>query len=256
MSFKKDFLFVYENEHGKNVQKKLGLKRLLENIQQKKFEFLHGFNTCMNECLNNFKLAGGLTQKKLNQWQTWDARVQFKISQFNTGSELAMDRLLAKLKIPLQERLREVLRSNDREKKKRQVITSSHIYKKRLNELNRIKISKRNQRKIQTPQAKLYKSGKKKTQPLEDEESTPFQILSCPFKNQGCNHKGFRLEKCLQNHITKKHSNTSILSTSRKKKHNKKKIDTKKNSKARGEKRGRIQVSTKENKQQKKKRKI
>ena len=123
-------------------------------------------------------------------------------------------------------------------------------------ELNRIKISKRNQRKIQTPQAKLYKSGKKKTQPLEDEESTPFQILSCPFKNQGCNHKGFRLEKCLQNHITKKHSNTSILSTSRKKKHNKKKIDTKKNSKARGEKRGRIQISTKENKQQKKKRKI
>ena len=73
-----------------------------------------------------------------------------------------MDRLLAKLKIPLQERLREVLRSNDREKKKRQVITSSHIYKKRLNELNRIKISKRNQRKIQTSQAKLYKSEKKK----------------------------------------------------------------------------------------------
>ena len=41
-----------------------------------------------------------------------------------------------------------------------------------------------------------------------------------------------------------------------KKKTQQKKIDTKKNSKARGEKRGRIQVSTKENKQQKKKRKI
>ena len=48
-----------------------------------------------------------------------------------------MDRLLAKLKILLKERLREVLRSNDREKKKRQVITSSHIYKK---EIERVKI--------------------------------------------------------------------------------------------------------------------
>ena len=68
ISIEKDNLLVFGNKKANCIQKKLGLKVLLENILTKRKEFLHGFNTCMNECLNNFKMAGGITRKDLNQW--------------------------------------------------------------------------------------------------------------------------------------------------------------------------------------------
>ena len=101
----------------------------------------------MNECLNNFKMAGGITRKDLNQWQTWNARVKFKLSEYNTGRELQVDRLYHRLGVKFGEDFRTVLRKSDGRKLKRRLVTSGHIYKKRLNELDRIKTIKRSQRK-------------------------------------------------------------------------------------------------------------
>ena len=67
---KKDFDLIYGNSTAKVLQKKIGLKKMLENIQSSKFEYLHGYNTCLNESLNNFKTGGGITRKNLNQWGT------------------------------------------------------------------------------------------------------------------------------------------------------------------------------------------
>ena len=42
-------------------------------------------------------MIGDITRKKLNQWQTWDQQVQYKISEFNIYEELQLDCLLTSL---------------------------------------------------------------------------------------------------------------------------------------------------------------
>ena len=126
----KDFVLIYGNPKSSVLQKKLGLKKLLENIHLNKADYIHGMNTCMNEFLNNYKMAGGITRKNLNQWQTWDQRVQYKISEFNTGQELQLDRLLTTLQLPFEENLRMKIRKKHKKKQKNRIYKSSHEYKK------------------------------------------------------------------------------------------------------------------------------
>ena len=84
-------LFIEGNKNSRCIQKKNGLKVLLNDIQFKKTDYLHGYNTCNNESLNHFKMDGGITRKDLNQWQSWNSRVQFKISEYNTGKEIQIN---------------------------------------------------------------------------------------------------------------------------------------------------------------------
>ena len=58
-----------------------------------------------------------------------------------------------------------------------------------------------------TSKENFYKGNKKTTQPLEEDHE--MNVLHCPYKERGCKHKGFRIQKCLDNHIKKKHNDNN-----------------------------------------------
>ena len=113
--------------------------------------------------------------------------------------------------LPFDENLRAKLRKEDLDKKNRKIITSSHAYKKRIHQLERIKTMKRIRRRMETPKEKSYKNERRHTRPLEADEKITTELLSCPFKGTGCSHKGFKRKKCLENHIAQKHSDETVL---------------------------------------------
>ena len=84
--------------------------------------------------------------------------------------------------LPFDENLRAKLRKEDLDKKNRKIITSSHAYKKRIHQLERIKTMKRIRRRMETPKEKSYKNERRHMQPLEADEEITTELLSCPFK--------------------------------------------------------------------------
>ena len=63
-----------------------------------------------------------------------------------------------------------------------------------------------------TTSSEKSKGEKRQTQTLEDAELISVNLLHCLFKHQGCKHKGFKMEKWLQRHIKKNHSDREDLS--------------------------------------------
>ena len=61
----KDYILIHEN-FDFTVHKK-NLKQLLNNIHLNKMNYIYNMNIYMNEFLNNYKMIGGITRKKLNQ---------------------------------------------------------------------------------------------------------------------------------------------------------------------------------------------
>jgi hypothetical protein len=208
-SINKEAKFILGNPNGKNPSKKLGLKGIIDKIETRKLEYLHGYHTCMNESLNHVKMGGGgMTRKELNQWQSFDSRAMYQISHINTGKFIRASRLHLALSVPLFPLYIYHLKKEDIRNLKNKQKKSSHAYKKQKQYLQRQTTLKRKERTEAAANEKDYKKGRKKTQPLFDDEISALNsgLFICPLLGNECTHtKGFKGLKCFDNHMRKKH---------------------------------------------------
>lgn len=122
----KDKLFLEGNPHGKTRLRQIGLRLLIDKVKEDHRQFVHGFNTTRTESLHNERQ--GLTDKRLDLWNSWSSRTLYQLSKPNMGRYEHFARLWDSLCLPISSNVQQFVQNLDEREKVQSSSRKTHEY--------------------------------------------------------------------------------------------------------------------------------